>query len=184
MSNLRTRGGQLLANRTDRQGNGKFQFTEVQLRSGGREIDVPISGRDLEIVARYRSADGRPVRNPTIAVAVYTSLGVLILQCQSDVAGAQFREIPAEGEIVLRMSKLALPAGRYVINLFGTTMGEAADWVPRASELTVAAGDFFGTGRTVSESVQSILVEHSWESREVDSPAIPDATEELRALGG
>jgi hypothetical protein len=122
------------------------------------------------------------VRTPTIGVSFYTTLGSLILQCQNDVAGANFREVPSEGEIVLKMPKLALPAGRYVINLFGTTSGEVADWVTRAAEVTVAEGDFYASGRTASESAQAVLVDQVWEAREADALELPDDTEGVRAV--
>jgi hypothetical protein len=45
-----------------------------------------------------------------------------------------------------------------------------ADWVSGAADMTVADGDFFGTGRTLSGE-PTVLVAHSWEVHERSAAA-------------
>jgi hypothetical protein len=132
---------------------------------------VPVTGEDLEIVLAYESSDGNAIRNAGFAIGVYSVLGTLVLQLQSDVAGTMHGSIPPRGEIRCRIPHLPLPAGHYILNLMGTTGGTAADWIQRAGELTVAEGDFFGSGRRLPDAHQTVLVEQSWSVVEAAEPA-------------
>jgi lipopolysaccharide transport system ATP-binding protein len=161
-----------LAERADRQGTGRFRFESIAFEAGLGPTDMPITGEDVDVVLRYRSPDGQPVRNAGFAVGIYTVLGQLILQCQSDITGVLFRELPASGTIRCRIPRLPLPAGRYTINVFGTAAGDVADWVQRATELTVAEGDFFNSGQRLPESHQSVLVDQEWVVEEVRQPQL------------
>ena len=152
-----------LEDRPDRQGTGRLRFTELHLADGaGNFIDSPRTGQDFDVVLRYESADGRPVRNAVFGISVYSVLGELMLNLDSDTTGASLREMPPYGEIRCRLPRCPLPAGRYVINVLGALGGEVADWVQRASELTVTEGDFYGTGRLPSQGHRSVLVAQSW----------------------
>ena len=152
-----------LEDRPDRQGTGRIRFTELHLADAmGSVIDSPQTGQDFDVVLRYQSDDGRPVRNAVFGVSVYSMLGELMLNLDSDTTGASLRELPASGEIRCRLPRCPLPAGRYVVNVLGALGGEVADWVQRASELTVTEGDFYGTGRLPSQGHRSVLVDQSW----------------------
>ena len=151
-----------LVERADREGTGRFRFQSIAFEGPDGPTDMPVTGEDVEIVLRYTSPDGRPVRNAGFAVGIYTVFGVLILQCQSDLTGIVFRELPPTGTVRCRIPRLPLPAGRYTVNVFGTAAGDVADWVQRATELTVAEGDYFGTGQRIPESHQSVLVDQDW----------------------
>jgi lipopolysaccharide transport system ATP-binding protein len=163
---IRADAGRDLRERADRQGSGRYRFTSIALESGGEPVDAPVTGRDLDIALRYETADGASVRNATFAVSVYNLLGVHVLQCQSDLVGAAFRDLPANGEVRCRLPRLPLPGGRYTLNVFGTAGGDIADWVQRAYEVTVADGDFYGTGRLPPEGHRTVLVDQRWELRE------------------
>jgi lipopolysaccharide transport system ATP-binding protein len=157
--------------RTDREGTGRFRFSGISLENNSGAVDVPVTGEDLEIVLAYESSDGNAIRNAGFAIGVYSVLGTLVLQLQSDVAGTMHGSIPPRGEIRCRIPHLPLPAGHYILNLMGTTGGTAADWIQRAGELTVAEGDFFGSGRRLPDAHQTVLVEQSWSVVEAAEPA-------------
>jgi lipopolysaccharide transport system ATP-binding protein len=161
-----------LADRADREGTGRFRFESISFEGPDGPTDMPVTGEDVDIVLCYRSPDGRPVRNAGFAVGIYTLFGILILQCQSDVTGVVFRELPPEGAVRCRIPKLPLPAGRYTVNVFGTAAGDIADWLQRATELTIAEGDFYGTGQRLPESHQSVLVEQHWLAEESAAMAV------------
>jgi homopolymeric O-antigen transport system ATP-binding protein len=162
VSGIRSHTAISLNDRSDREGTGRFKFTSISFENDAGAVDVPITGEDLEVVLTYESSDGNAIRNAGFAIGVYSVLGNLILQLQSDVAGALHRSIPPSGEIRCRIPRLPLPAGRYVLNLMGTSGGTPADWIQRAGELTVAEGDYFGSGRRLPDSHQTVLVEQSW----------------------
>jgi lipopolysaccharide transport system ATP-binding protein len=167
-----------LVERTDRDGSGSYRFTGIWFENERGPIDVPSTGEELEIVLSYESSDGNPVRNVGCAIGVYSVLGALVLQLQSDVTGAVHASVPARGELRCRIPRLPLPGGRYVLNVMGTSGGAPADWIQRAGELTVAEGDWFGSGRRLPEAHQTVLVDHAWsvvpaaeEAKSADSPA-------------
>jgi lipopolysaccharide transport system ATP-binding protein len=175
---VRSHAATSLSARGDRDGDGRFRFTGISFEDSNGPVDVAVTGEDLEIILNYESASGEPIRSPGFAVGVYTMLGSLVLQLQSDVAGSKLTTMPASGTIRCKVPRLPLPAGHYVLNLMGASAGTPADWVQRACELTVAEGDFFGSGRRLPDGHQTVLVAQDWslgpgagEASPVDSQA-------------
>jgi lipopolysaccharide transport system ATP-binding protein len=152
-----------LEDRPDRQGTGRLRFTELRLADAdGNVLDSPRTAQDFDIVLRYETADGRPVRNAVFGISVYSVVGELMLNLDSDAAGTALGELPSSGEVRCRLPRCPLPAGRYVLNVLGALGGEVADWVQRAGELTITEGDFYGTGRLPSQAHRSVLVDQAW----------------------
>jgi lipopolysaccharide transport system ATP-binding protein len=167
-----------LEDRPDRQGSGRLRFTELHLANAeGNIIDSPRTGQDFDVILRYESADGRPLRNAVFGISVYTVLGELLLNLESTASGPDLGELPPVGEIRCRLPRCPLPAGHYVLNILGAIGSEVADWVQRAGELTITEGDFYGTGRLPSEAHRSVFVDQAWSARPASSdramPAIP-----------
>jgi lipopolysaccharide transport system ATP-binding protein len=159
---VRSDTGMRLADRADRDGSGRIRFDDIWFETGGRRVDAPVTGQDLDIVLRYTARDGAGIRDAEFAIGVYTQMGEVIMHLASETAGIVFASLPPEGQIRCRVPRLPLPAGRYAINLFCRTGFEVSDWVQRAADFTVAEGDFFGSGRRPSEGHQTVLVEHLW----------------------
>lgn len=151
-----------LAQRADREGNGRLRFTDIWCESNGQRIDALQTGRDCELVINYQSNDGCPVSEPSFALVVYTFLGSVMLHLSTQTTGTRIVEAPPHGELRCRLPRCPLPAGQYTVNLFANTGGEILDWVQRAAELTVSEGDYFGSGQVQPPSHQAILVDHSW----------------------
>jgi lipopolysaccharide transport system ATP-binding protein len=160
---VRSHAATSLAARTDREGSGRFRFTGIAFEARQGPVDVAVTGEEVEIVLDYESSDGQPIRAPGFAVGVYTVLGSLVLQLQSDVAGHALATVPPVGSVRCKLPRLPLPAGHYVLNLMGASGGTPADWVQRACELTVAEGVFYGSGRRLPDSHQTVLVDQEWD---------------------
>jgi lipopolysaccharide transport system ATP-binding protein len=160
-----------LEERTDRQGTGRLRFTSVRFEVAGSAADVAYSGHDLDVIARYEAEGPARLRSVQFAVSVYTMLGGLVLQCDSLSVRGELDDLPPRGEMRLRLPRCPLPAGQFFITLFAYTAGEVADWISEAAQLTVASGDFYGTGRLPSESHTTVLVDQEWAVLDVDAAA-------------
>jgi lipopolysaccharide transport system ATP-binding protein len=158
---LRESGTQL-TERKDRQGTGELRFTEISFEAAGRVIDSPATAEDFDVVLRYETMAGKPLRNMSFAVQVNTLFGDVILHLYTRTAGVVIREVPASGEIRCHVPRCPLPSGQYTITLWADKAGEPVDWIQRACELTVREGDFYGSGQAQPASHQSVLVDHSW----------------------
>ena len=151
-----------LEQRTDRQGTGEIRFSHVSiLDSQSRSIDPALTGQDIDIVVSYRSRADKPISRLDVHVTFYTRLGQFMFNCSSEGSGHSFEGLAPSGEIVCHIPGLPLAPGRYVFNLFSTVGGEMADWVQQAGYLTVAAGDFFGTGQLRTHD-EGFVVKHTW----------------------
>jgi lipopolysaccharide transport system ATP-binding protein len=159
---IRTHAAGVLADRPDRQGDGRLRFTDLRLESAGRTVDVARTGEDIDVVLEYEGRPDARLGSAAFAVTVYTMLGALVLQCQSDAVLGEFERIPARGEVRVRLPRCPLPGGQYLVNVFARVSGVVADWVQHAAELTVAEGDFYGSGRLPAESHTTVLVDQSW----------------------
>jgi lipopolysaccharide transport system ATP-binding protein len=157
-----------LQDRPDRQGSGRLRFTSLHLADAeGNVIDSPRTGQDFDVVLRYESADAERVRNAVFGISVYSVLGELLLNLESDATGSILGDLSPVGEIRCRLPRCPLPAGHYVLNVLGAAGGEVADWVQRAGELTITGGDFYGTGRLPSEAHRSVFVDQAWSASEL-----------------
>jgi lipopolysaccharide transport system ATP-binding protein len=173
--------GTLLTERTDRGGTGALRFSEVAFESGGRVVDSPATGEDFEVVLRYETADGKPIRNLNVAVQVLTLLGDVMVQFYTQTAGVMIREAPANGEVRCLVPRCPLPPGQYTVTLWADQGGDPLDWIQRACELTVREGDFFGSGKEQQQSHQSVLVDHQWMVLAADgTPAVEGGRAEAR----
>ena len=178
VSSVATEGAQRLDQRAERDGSGRLRFTGISFLNP-ENADQPVTGQALDILIDYEGRDSRPIPHPAFAISFSTGMGELILHCQSEAAGTALSSVPSSG-VRLHLPRFALPAGRYSVNLFASVGGEVADWVQRAIEFDVVAGDFFGSGRRPAESHQTVLVEQAWS---VEEPASRRSQEGVGATG-
>jgi lipopolysaccharide transport system ATP-binding protein len=164
-----------LRERSDRSGSGELRFTGVGFESQGRTVDTPVSGQDLEIVLSYQLREGASPRNVDFAVSLLTHNDETILYLHSEITGDLFTALPARGEARCRVPRCPLPPGQYLLNVWAGSGGEPLDWVQRAADLTIAQGDFYGTGREIPSSHRSVMVDHNWSvhSASEQRPAVP-----------
>ena len=157
-----------LDERVDREGNGRLRFRAITLEADGRVIDSPRTGQDFSVVLRYELPDGRAPRETQVSVLVQTVLGEPMLHFYTLTSGAELGALPPQGEVRLHVPQCPLPAGQYTMNIWADSAGQPLDWVPRAAELTVIEGDFYGSGRNQLPTHQTVLVEHDWSVAVVD----------------
>jgi len=178
LSLVSTVASQDLAQRTDRQGNGRLRFTRVGFRpdDSGQLSDMAQCGRDLEFVADFTS-DG-DLTNVNASVAVYAPSGQCLIVLDSDMAWMMLDPVPKQGRFSCRIRRLPLAPGQYYLNLFCTAGGEIADWVQNAASFSVEAGDFFGSGKLPPAGHGGLLVEQEWACDDNDASAVEPPTVE------
>jgi homopolymeric O-antigen transport system ATP-binding protein len=171
-----------LRDRGNRVGSGKLRYTDLRLERGGEVIDSPASGGEFDIVASFETADGRPMDNVNFGVTV-TGQGEQqpLLNLYSETAGVRFHQVPARGEVRCHIDRCPLPAGQYVVGVWSDVRQQMLDAVPRAADLTVTGGDFYGSGRE-QMGPRTVLVEHDWSLEHLPADGDGRGTAGPRAL--
>jgi lipopolysaccharide transport system ATP-binding protein len=151
-----------LAEREDRSGNGALRFTDIWFESNGRVVDSPTTGGDCEIVLTYDTPGG-PTKGATFGV-MFGALegGAAMMNLDSEATGSQFENLPAAGQIRCSLSRFPLPPAQYFIHIWAESGGVRLDEVHSVMTLTVAGGDFYGTGRIPKAENRTVLVDNGW----------------------
>jgi lipopolysaccharide transport system ATP-binding protein len=151
-----------LRERENRVGDGRLRYTDIRLEREGEVIDSPASGGDFDIVSSFETADGQPLSSVNFGVTI-TIHGEQqpLLNLYSETAGAPFHEVSPRGEVRCHIERCPLPAGQYAVGVWSDVNQQMCDAVPRAADLTVAGGDFYGSGRE-QLGPRTVLVEHDW----------------------
>ena len=154
-----------LTQRTDRTGKGSVRFTALGLEDGGGDaIATATSGGPVTVRLDYGSADGRPVHNVIVQIAVKGLYGQPLFICLSRVAQDRFSSLAPSGSIRCHIPMLPLLPGVYMLDIAFVVDEVVVDRVNHASELTVSEGDFFGSGKLPPRVGGEFLVFHEWEA--------------------
>jgi lipopolysaccharide transport system ATP-binding protein len=152
-----------LEHRTDRQGNGRLRFTDIELCSDeGVPTAVAQTGKTLLISVAYTSTSDT-VKNVRMSIDIFTKNGQCMLVLNNEMVGADFESVPGVGRFSCQVERFPLSPGQYSITLFCMVNGIIADWVQQAALLTVEPGDFYGTGRLPPATHGGFLVPQQWQ---------------------
>jgi lipopolysaccharide transport system ATP-binding protein len=158
-----------LAERANRVGNGRLRYTDLRLEKGGEVIDSPVTGENFDVIVRFETADGKPLSNVNFGVSI-TAQGdeKPMLNLYSETTGDRFDHVPPRGEIRCHVDRCPLPGGQYFIDCWCDIRQQMLDALHRASDLTIAGGDFYESGHE-QMGHRTVLVDHSWDLVEVPS---------------
>jgi lipopolysaccharide transport system ATP-binding protein len=155
-----------ISQRDDRTGSGRLRFQGLRLHLDGDPSETLMTGRDAELLLDYEVPSGAALRNVNVSVTISTVLGETMLHLYTVTRGETLPELPPSGVVRCQIPRLPLPAGQYLLSLWadiGGTGGEVLDWVQRAAELTVADGDYYGSGNAALPSHPAVLIDHTWD---------------------
>ncbi len=161
-----------LEHRTDREGNGRLRFTDLEFRSDeGVPTEVVQTGKTLLISVAYTSTSDM-VKNVEMSIDIFAQNGQCMLILNNAMVGADFESAPGVGQFSCRVERFPLAPGQYHITLFCRANGTIADWVQQAALLTVEPGDFYGTGRLPHATHGGFLIPQKWriQSNLVNAP--------------
>ncbi|MDD5005761.1 MAG: ABC transporter ATP-binding protein [Candidatus Omnitrophica bacterium] len=157
-----------IAERTDRVGAGSIRFTGFRLQDkDGNPIDCIVAGETVDFVFSYVCKD-ETVGNVTVWFWIRDDLGRDLLCLWSRKTGQDFEKLPKKGELICRIPRFPLRPNKYIIDLKADVNNVHGDRLPDAALFEVVAGDFYGTGRSVSD-LGIFLCDHSWRYSENSS---------------
>ncbi|MBN1635045.1 MAG: ABC transporter ATP-binding protein [Deltaproteobacteria bacterium] len=157
-----------LSERADRAGSGILRFDAITLQDKtGQEVSVANVGKDLCMQISYSSGYGHPLRNVNFGIAIAGAHGNILIPCGNKAAGFNFDNIPAKGAVMCSIPRLPLMPGSYSLHLYCEVNNEIADTVQDAFMLEVEDGDFYRTGKLPPRHVHGVLVDQSWEIKEL-----------------
>ena len=151
-----------LAERTDRQGNGKVRIQDfASFDRDGNEVEFIASGQEVNFRIYYSSQQDR-VEGVTAGIGIASDKGSFVSLLSNQVAGETFQTIGREGFFTCKIRKLPLAPGSYTLSLIIRSNETITDWIQQAVTIVVEPGDFFGTGRMPPASHAGVLLEQEW----------------------
>jgi lipopolysaccharide transport system ATP-binding protein len=151
-----------LAERTDRQGNGKVRITDfAAFDNQGNELEYLATGQEVEFRVYYSSNEVN-VQNVAVAIGISSNSGSFVSMLSNQVAGDAFETIARDGYFTCRIKKLPLMPGNYTAGLIVRANEVILDWIQQAVTIVVEPGDFYGTGRMPPQSHAGVLLEQEW----------------------
>jgi len=163
-----------LRDRKTRRGDQRIKFCELQiLDSRGQCVNIVSAGDDVVIDLEYEVNDPA-VRNVAIQISFSDSMGRALFACATRIIAQNFPTLPHASRVRCHIPNLPLVPGVYRMSIFCKVDGQAvADEIEGAAEMTVASGDFFGTGKIFgAETGFPLLVHHRWEMLGSEAPAL------------
>jgi len=157
----------LLVEAARRPGRGRARFTRVRALCDGRPAIHLTSGSRVELLFDYEIADGAEVEGARIRVAWTNLLGdtlFILVNDGNDGSGNGISRLPGPaGTVRAVIPRLPLHHGTYRLSAWIKSGRDLEDRISDALELTVAGGDFFGTGVAWPADSGPFLVPHSFE---------------------
>ena len=139
-----------LEHREDRKGSGVVKLTDCYFTGPNHErMSILSTGKEICVRIPYKAALG--VKNIDIALNFYEHAGNVLMNLNCVDSGGELSSIPEAGEFVCTIPRFPLRQGRYFGNIYCEVNGSVADWIERAFVVDVIDGDYFGTGKLVSQ---------------------------------
>jgi len=149
-----------------RRGNGQARFTSFRVTDkDGRPISVASSGQTIRLVFGYENRSGRVLNRVNVGFGVHALYGERLSVFYSGHENCLFTFPPGIGEVACTVQRLPMNPGRYSIYPRIEVGEEEADFPQMAiGFIEVIAGDFYGTGRVVTDRGEcSFLLDATWE---------------------
>ena len=151
-----------LAERTDRQGNGRVRIEDfATFDSQGNELEYLATGQEVDFRIYYSSNESN-VQNVSVAIGITSNSGSFVSMLSNQVAGDTFESIAHDGYFTCKIKKLPLMPGNYTAGLIIRSNDVILDWIQQAVTIVVEPGDFYGTGRMPPASHSGVLLEQEW----------------------
>jgi lipopolysaccharide transport system ATP-binding protein len=152
-----------VAERRDRQGSGRMRFTRISVLNERLEpLDAVISGQTVSIGLEYELPDGQTLNNAAVQIKFSGALGQPLFACLSTASSRDSLTLTPGGRLICKIPRLPLMPGIYTFTIWCTVGDILEDYVSGAGSLSVADGDYFGTGKLPPAAIGDFLVTHQW----------------------
>jgi len=140
-------GSGLLAERSDRRGNGAIRLTDVVITDAqGRRAASVMVGSTLRLVFSYIVPQGTATDVELWVTIRDEDSNRRLLSAWSPNLGQTFASIPDRGKLICEIPRFPLRPGRYSVAIGVYVNRELADAFTQAIPLDVDAGSFYGCG--------------------------------------
>ena len=141
----------------------------IQILDSRRQVTKTTrAGSEVTFRIVYESTE--PLVDPVFGIRIDTMLGESLFVLQTRLQHGAVPTLPARGTAECRIRSLPLVPDVYSVSADCRAAGQRIDHVEHAMKLTVAEGDFFGTGRMPNRRQGSFLVPATWSFSGVDDP--------------
>ncbi len=149
--------------RKDRTGNGNLLFTGLNfIDKENQIIEQPVCGTPTVLRLHYQCKI--KIRTVSVAIGFNSLTGENKFIVWTELLDKDYKNIEGTGHFDCMIEKFPLSPGRYLVNVFAKTEGgEILDWLQDALSVDVENGDFYGSGKSITTSHNSVLIEHSWQ---------------------
>jgi lipopolysaccharide transport system ATP-binding protein len=148
--------------RSDRAGTGALRFKTIGFASEGGLSNTCRCGENVVVRMSY-VGETSELKNVKVQLWIRDNYDRKIALLWTSLTNQTFDVLPCRGAIICKMPRLALAPGTYTMDLTCEANSETADDIRNAFRFEVMAGNFFLTGRSVTDLGQ-FLVAQDWAS--------------------
>ena len=152
---------------TERSGTGRVKLTEFSVEdSEGQAVSVLQAGKRYKFEMRYATNESLERGLKIIATIEFSDTrGSTVLLLSSDYTQAGISISKKRGKLACNIDDFNLVAGDYHVTLYlGVKDGETLDRLSNVSAVSVAGGDYFGTGHAGFPLNCKTLTRSRWHS--------------------
>lgn len=160
-----------LRQRIDRRGSGRVRMVRCRFvdETTRDEPGALLSGMPLLIEIEFEKLTTDVIDNFDISISFYSEFGALMFACKSSARGRHLRLDTSPGHVYCRIPRFPLSAGLYSYNLACEVNSIVSDSIRDAGQITVEAGDYYGTGKLPVGEQPSVFIEYDWRSQPAGS---------------
>jgi lipopolysaccharide transport system ATP-binding protein len=149
----------------ERSGSGvvKVKSVEVFDNKNGMSASILESGGSFTFAITCQVFGEQKIANSSVTLELADQRGVTVLLVSSLTEGSTFDFLPPMITIRCAIDELNLAAGEYALTVYlGAAGGDTLDLLKDVLRVTVAGGDFFGTGHPGFPDFCRTLVRSAW----------------------
>jgi len=148
-----------------RRGNGLAQFTSFGITDeDGKPLAIAMSGQTIRMVFGYENRSGRVLNRVNVGFGIHGIYGERLSVLYSSHENHLFTIEPGSGTFVCTLRRLPLNPGRYSVYPRIEVGEDEADFPQMAvGFVEVSEGDFYGTGRVLTDKGECpFLLDATW----------------------